>query len=401
MVQLLIITCICLGGLCLYLAVEKLRLSRFLKSIPLRISITGTRGKSGVTRLLTSVLKESGFVTLGKVTGSQAALLRPDGTETVLSRRGLPTILEGKEIVRTASRFGARALVAEMMSIQPETLFVESARILKPQICVLTNVRLDHTDSLGRTREQAAESFSSAIPYGGCVFVPDEEFFPVFAATAQKRGSRLIRVPPSEESPGGEEQKLSSDFRWEQNMRLVRAVARDLKLDTLSVRRGLQRFRPDPGNLKIWSIPPPHGRSSWTAVNAFAANDPDSTLEALEELKKKGLLEHKHIIGILNLRADRGDRTLQWIKAARLRRLSGFSGIFLAGRPASAVMRKLKSLEGRTVFWLCSSTKPKDIMARIESAVSGEAVLVGMGNMKGPGEKLVDYWERTGIPHGV
>jgi len=40
-------------------------------------------------------------------------------------------------------------------------------------------------------------------------------------------------------------------------------------------------------------------------------------------------------------------------------------------------------------------------MARIESAVSGEAVLVGMGNMKGPGEKLVDYWERTGIPHGV
>ena len=71
-----------------YLWVETVRLRRWQEGIPLRVMVTGTRGKTSVARSLASVLREDGRKVLAKTTGSEAALLLPDGTERPLHRRG-------------------------------------------------------------------------------------------------------------------------------------------------------------------------------------------------------------------------------------------------------------------------------------------------------------------------
>jgi len=88
----------------LFLAVERLALDARLKRVPVRVGVTGTRGKSSVTRLVAGALRESGTRVLAKTTGSRAVLIYPDGAEREIKRRGPPTVLEQKRVVRLAAR---------------------------------------------------------------------------------------------------------------------------------------------------------------------------------------------------------------------------------------------------------------------------------------------------------
>jgi hypothetical protein len=38
-------------------------------------------------------------------------------------------------------------------------------------------------------------------------------------------------------------------------------------------------------------------------------------------------------------------------------------------------------------------------MNRVVSAAPGEPVVVGLGNIVGPGERLVRFWDEKGTPH--
>ena len=75
----------------LYLIGERLALERSLRRIPLRIAITGTRGKTSLTRLLASILQEDGRRVIAKTTGSEAVILLPDGGRIELNRDVTPS----------------------------------------------------------------------------------------------------------------------------------------------------------------------------------------------------------------------------------------------------------------------------------------------------------------------
>ena len=102
------------------LVIERLRLARCHRAIPLRIAVTGTRGKTSVARLLASVLREDGRRVLAKTTGSQATLVLPDGSVEEIRRRGQPSILEQKQLLHRGVELGADVVVAEIMSIHAE-----------------------------------------------------------------------------------------------------------------------------------------------------------------------------------------------------------------------------------------------------------------------------------------
>ena len=70
---------------------EKRTHDRRLAHIEIRIQVNGIRGKSTVTRLLTGILQEAGYQTIGKTTGSAAKIIFPDGNEVPILRRGAPT----------------------------------------------------------------------------------------------------------------------------------------------------------------------------------------------------------------------------------------------------------------------------------------------------------------------
>ncbi|GAG24543.1 unnamed protein product, partial [marine sediment metagenome] len=132
---------------------------------------------------------------LARTTGSKPVIIFPDGEEKEIKRRGSPSILEGKKVLRKGAEHQAQALVLELMSIHPECGYYESVQMFKPHILVITNVRLDHLAQMGTSKEDIARCLASSIPENGTVFVPQGEFFPVFKEVAERMGSTIIQIP--------------------------------------------------------------------------------------------------------------------------------------------------------------------------------------------------------------
>jgi poly-gamma-glutamate biosynthesis protein PgsC/CapC len=263
--------------------------------------------------MIAAALREAGYSVLAKTTGSKAVLILPDGREEEVPRRGLPTILEQKKLAKRASGLHVRAVVSEMMSIRPECLAVESRLLLQPHFLVVTNVRLDHREEMGNTRPEIARSLSSAIGRGAKVFLPVGAQHPEFEHAARRAGADIIHLPNPE-----------VDSFLDEDRRLAAAVAAHLGVAPAAALRGIQAAAPDFGSLKAWEAELGAVSRSWVLVSAFAANEPESTGLILDYLKKKLSPDERSLAGVLNFRADRGDRTLQWLEAHRRGFFAGF-----------------------------------------------------------------------------
>lgn len=387
------VTGVCVSVFLIYLLVERALIAQRINKIPLRICVTGTRGKSSVVRLISACLKDSRMQVFAKTTGSKPCLIFPDGNEREIRRRGHPTILEGKKVLKKASQTGVHAVVLEMMSIRPESLYMETIQMMKPHILVITNVRADHVDEIGKSKEEIARCFASAIPEKSTVFIPKEEFYPVFQRKAEKAGTKLLLVPPglSKNIPACE---------FEQNFRLALAVVEFLGKDRDKSYRAAVQAAPDFGGLKIWKAKKDSSVTGWYFVSIFAANDPETTKEVLVKLEKRNLFKGKKRIGLLNMRKDRGGRTMQWFDALQEDEAFTFDRLVFVGEHALAMKDKLQRRIKPEITAL-KGKKPEDLIAQIASLEKDEAVVFGMGNMGGAGRSLVDYWEMTGNRYDV
>ena len=371
--------------------------------MPRRIAVTGSRGKSGVTRLVAAGLRASGARVLAKTTGSKPVLILPDGSERVIARAGGASIREQVRLVALAAELGADTLVAEMMSIGPECLRVESRRILRPGMLALTNVRLDHLDDMGRDKDAIARTLASAVPDGADVFVPEEEVREAFSGAARSAGARLHRVTRAERREGtgeGIPERLPPG-EFEPNIRLARAVLGALSVDREAADRGIAGAAPDAGSLRIrrglFGRPPRPA----TCVSLFAANEPESSAAALAEVLGYIPRAGRPLVGLLALREDRGDRTLQWVRAAGEGFFRDFAAVVLVGPPARPALRRIRRTKppGATQFSAAGGGSPEAVMDRVMAAVLGEPIVVGLGNFVGPGEALVRHWESEGTAH--
>jgi len=381
-----VIVVISLLVLLAYLVWERLELSRTRRRIPLVIAITGTRGKSSVARTLGAVLRESGRRVLVKTTGTEAQYVLPDGSSEDIVRRGPPSVLEQKRVLRKAVRSGADVLIAEMMSIEPANHVVESRAILRPSIVVITNIRKDHTESMGETLTDIAETIMLDVVGGAQVFVPQAQvhLFPkatgagwnVVAAAGTGDSDRL---PPSPE-------------RFPDNERLVAAVARSLGVSADAIRRGCERVRTDRGGFTMWRRT--YRMSTVYLVNAFAANDPESTGELLLRAREIAGRDKK-LYGMFALRADRATRTLQWIEALESEPWSLFEKIFLVGDVPRTVSRRIKQ------SMVLRGEDPEIITESALSLMTAGGILFGFGNTHGIGLPLIDHWRKEGLSHGT
>jgi poly-gamma-glutamate synthase PgsB/CapB len=381
-------TGICFVCLCLLLYLERRNLRREARRIPLRVAVTGTRGKSAVTRMIAAALKEAGISVLAKTTGSKPVLIFPDGREEEIARRGRPTVLEQKRLIRKAAGLGVRAIVTEMMSIQPECLAVESGHLLQPQYLVVTNARLDHREEMGRTRPEIARSLSCAIRPGTTVFVLESERRPEFVAAARRAGAKLITVEDTE-----------SNSVFDKNILLAEAAASYLGVSGAAARQGISAAAPDFGSLKAWEaelgLPP----AAWTLVSAFAANEPESSSLLIGYLQNRLALIGRPLVGILNFRADRGDRTRQWLDAHRQGFFSGFRSVYVVGAHVHSLVIRRRT--GPPVLIPLPDRTPEAIMNKIASLEGAAPVLIGLGNIGGTGTALVEHWEKIGRPHAL
>lgn len=383
---------ICVSVFLIYLFVERVLLEKRLKRIPLRICVTGTRGKSSVVRLIAACLKDTRMLVFAKTTGSKPCLIFPDGKELEIRRRGHPTILEGKMALKKAARNRVHAVVLEMMSIRPESLYTETIRMTKPHILVVTNVRKDHVDEIGKSKQEIARCFASAIPPKSTVFVPEEECYPVFQQVVNKAGSKLIKVPP------GLSNIPANGF--EQNFRLALAVVEFCGKDREKAFHAAVTAGPDFGGLRAWKAKKDSGLIGWYFVSAFAANDPETTRDVLTKLENRGLFTGRKKIGLLNLRKDKGARTLQWFDALQKEEAYAFDRLFFVGEHARALKVKLHRRIKPEITAL-RGKDPEDLIGQIATLEQEESVIFGMGNMGGIGRSLVEYWEKAGYRHDI
>jgi poly-gamma-glutamate synthase PgsB/CapB len=292
--------------------------------------------------------------------------------------------------LKRASRLRVDALVSELMSIHPECLYTESVQMLAPHVLVLTNARVDHVAQMGRSPDDVARSLATAIPAHATVFLPEEELYPAFEVAARRMGSRLVPVPrePSEDS-----QEIHS-LSFESNLRLALAVAEFCGIDSEIALRGMRRARRDFGALEVWTADLGSPSRRWYLVSAFAANDPESTRESLDKVRERMDLSGMRRVGLLNLRGDRGDRTLQWSQALECEPYSRLDRVYLLGAHARALRSKLPA--GETRWSVLQAKEPGRIMEEIAQKEGAGSVLVGMGNMGGAGAELVRHWEKIG-----
>jgi len=185
--------------LLLYLGFETLSHRRLVKKIPHRLAVTGIRGKSSITRLIAAGLRQAGYRVMAKTTGSRPVVIYPDGQEEEIKRRGKPNILEQKKLVRKAAGQKVDYLVSEMMSIQPECLQAETSYLLQPELLVVSNIRLDHLEALGKTKEEIARALTLAFrPQTLFIFLRKSFFHRCHLRPERKRlrSSRSKKIRP-------------------------------------------------------------------------------------------------------------------------------------------------------------------------------------------------------------
>jgi len=254
---------------------ERLAVGRARAAVPIRIHVNGTRGKSTVTRLIAAALREAGVPAVAKVTGTAPRLILPDGSEHPIVRRAPASIREQAWLVRRAARAGARALVVECMAVRPDLQWVSERQMLQATIGVITNVRLDHTEAMGATLDQVAQSLANSVPRGGVLVTGDPRFAAAGAACCAALGTRLVIAEAVERPP-------DPAWLWE-DMATALAVTRELGIADEIATRGMQKAAADPGAATGGVTMIAGRRIAW--VDATAANDPESLDRLVTGLK--------------------------------------------------------------------------------------------------------------------
>lgn len=325
----------------------------------------------------------------------------PGGEEKLIKRRGIISILEEKKVLRRAASDSVQILVAELMSFSPESLYAESLRMLRPHILIITNVRMDHTAQAGKSKEETAENFAGAINDFSTVFIPEEECLAVFQDWAAKRKSKLIKVGTSDSPNEKSFIKKIPKSEFLQNIRLTLGVCDFLGIKRETSFSGIMQAIPDIGSLKFWKAEFTLPKRRWDLVSAFSANDPESTREVVNKLKKSKNIKHKRWIGMFNIRKDRGDRTLQWMTAFKEHLFPEFQKIIFLGDQAELMKRKLEKNTQEMEYEAFRNKNAKKLMFYILEKEKNNCVLVGLGNIKGMGLALLDHWDTIGIRHDL
>lgn len=366
-----------------------------LVRIPVRVHVNGTRGKSSVTRLIAAGLRAGGKRTFAKTTGTMARMILPDGSETDVYRVGRPNIIEQTRIVRRAVEAGAEAMVIECMAVMPELQPIAELRLIQSTVGVITNARADHLDVMGPTVDDVALALAQTSPRRGHLFTAERERAHLIARVANARGSE---VHVSDDA-GVTAADLAgfSYFEHAENVALALAVCGHLGVAPATALAGMHRATPDPGVLRRFTVK--SGVKTVTFVNAFAANDPDSTLLIWKRLG----LEHaepgvKRIV-LANCRDDRLQRSGQIAEFVAKRVEADHAVLTGLGTELVAYQAVQQGLPRPRISDL-GGRSAEEVYERVLSLVEDRAVIVGIGNIVGLGEEIVLHFKNRAVSHG-
>src|SRR5262245_11541105 len=364
--RLFAVALVALAGCILWQGFSAWRHRRALHSIPVRIHVAGTRGKSTTTRLIAAALRASGRHVVAKTTGSEPRLILPDGSEEIWPRRGPASIREQMGFVRRATQLGADTIVVECMAVRPELVLASERHLIEATTTVITNVRADHLEDIGESTEASAQALAWSICANGQLVVSAEAASPALLARAEARGTAVTVVDTAGLTPS------------EAGRALALAVATSHGLPAAIAKPAMDTAAPDPGSFleRVLTI---DGKPVRFA-NAFSCNDVDSL-----KLLWSTVETSERPIVLLNARHDRPLRTQHFLAflAAQL----PMPLLFVVGDPLAARLARRAGFGSDAVRQLRARV-PDSALRELAAAAASGGVIWGIGNYQGLGARL-------------
>lgn len=373
----IIIIIICLFCI-FYLFFEKRRLEYQRKTFKYLIHVNGIRGKSTVSRLIDAGVRAGGYKVFTKITGTSPRIIDTCNVEREINRKGKANIKEQIKTVNWAYREGAEVLITECMAVKPEYQYICENKILHADINIITNVREDHLDEMGKSLDEIASSLANTIPTNGAIFTSDEKYFDFFEKEAIKKNSKAF-INRDEK-----EEYWKIDFP--SNVALALEVCKYIGIDEKKALEGMKNYHRDPGVLKTLLYK--NGKNNIYFINAMAANDPNSTEIIIDRISKKSYWNNKRYL-LVNNRGDRVSRWEQYIGFVK-KVDKKFDKILISG-------------ENRELFqkYLFKENINKEKIVIVENeryfnSIENDILILAVGNICGNGKKIVDYLEERG-----
>lgn len=375
---------------CLFIVLGILELRRHIAnatSIPVRIHVNGTRGKSSVTRLIAGALREGGIRTVAKTTGSAPQVILEDGHEIPIVRPRGANIIEQLRVFDFVAPRKPQAIVIECMAVQPEYQWICEHKIVHSTIGVITNARPDHLKEMGPTVQNVARSLCNTLPYGKVAFTCEHKLFPLMNEIAKTKGTTLNEITDAQVSD--EDMHGFHHVEHKENVALALAVSGSLGVPRETALQGMYRSEPDCGALKLFRVS--EGERRMTFVNALAANDPESTLAIWETIRARQPKDSVSIF-VLNTRQDRFERSVQLVEMVQEDTV--YERLILIGQCCDRMMTVCykHGLPAEKVINL-GGHSPEQIYRAVANLPWKDMTVLGIGNVHGGGHEVAHYFE--------
>ena len=361
-----------------YLFFEKRRSECQRETFKYLIHVNGIRGKSTVSRLIDAGVRAGGYKVFTKITGTSPRIIDTFNVEREINRKGRANIKEQIKTINWAYREGAEVLITECMAVKPEYQYICENKILHADINIITNVREDHLDEMGKSLDKIASSLANTIPTNGAIFTSDEKYFDFFKREAIKKNSKVFI--------NREEKEEYWEIDFPSNVALALEVCKYIGIDEKKALEGMKNYHRDPGVLKVLLYKNRENKIYF--INAMAANDPNSTEIIIDRLSKKDYWNNKRYL-LVNNRGDRVSRWEQYISFVK-KIDKKFDKILISG-------------ENRELFqkYLLKEKIAKEKIEIVGNAsdfdsIEKDILILAVGNICGNGKKIVDYFEEMG-----
>jgi poly-gamma-glutamate synthase PgsB/CapB len=261
---------------------------------------------------------------------------------------------------------------------------------------IITNVRLDHVDIMGYSLPEIASVLGKTIPAGQHCFTSEKTMFPLLKELADKK--KTIMHLADTEMISDKEMSGFKYLEHKENVALSVAVCEHLGIDRETALKGMYNAIPDAGVLNVHSFMLNGKKVNF--YNAFAANDPQSTMMIVNNLINEHKFRGTKII-LINTRQDRLDRARQ-LSSMTGENLSCILDYLILIGQSTDMVENLCAASGvsRSKIINLGWTDPQNALDAIVSYTDTESTVIGIGNMGGMGAPLAELFEQRSFIHG-